>query len=148
MNRSIAILLVLIVIVALGIGLLVFFSTRSAAPPDQLNTPSTNTGTPNSTVSVTQQRSKTEVRAAYQEIITKNPGDNTELYDTSIVGEYALQVWAGDTMGGEALLKYDPSQRKWNILSGGGGQWSVETLVTLMNVPQDTAVQLLAGLGR
>ncbi len=147
MNRTILIIVAVIVVAVFAVGGLLFLSSRPPAstPPLQQfedNTPSYT----NSTVSTDSSYSKEAVQAAYRSELDKYPSDNTELYEISIVGDYALQVWVGDHMGGQALLKYDTTQRRWILVSGGGGSWSVDTLVTLMNVPQDVAVQLLRGL--
>ena len=64
-----------------------------------------------------------------------------------VVGEYALQGWIGDVMGGEALLTYDATQNKWKLVDIGGGAWSVEGLVTF-GVPQDIATKLVASMQR
>ena len=144
MNRYIIILTVLFVAIAAVMGI-IFLLWPSAPVPSQQQGGGTSQPV-SSTVSVSPDPSVRAVQAAYQAELAKHESDNTKLYETSIVGEYALQVWAGDVMGGQALLKYDRNQARWVLLDGGGGAWSIETLTTLMGVPQDIAVQLLAGL--
>ena len=45
--------------------------------------------------------------------------------------------------GGEALLSYDTKYNQWNIVSWGGGAWSIDGLVE-EGVQRDVAVGLLA----
>ncbi len=73
-----------------------------------------------------------------------NP-DNIRMQNTVVAGGYALQVWSGDITSGEALLKYDGTQRQWVVADLGGGEWTVESLVSLEGVPADVAATLVAG---
>jgi hypothetical protein len=73
---------------------------------------------------------------------TVAPEDHPRTEQAVISGEWALQVWRGDVMGGEALLRLDPGTRTWKIVELGGGAWSVETLVAA-GVPQDVATRLV-----
>ncbi len=146
MNRYIIIAIVVVILAGLAVvGSLLFLTPTSPAPVTQ------QTVTPqpiSSTVSVPVGRTKEAARAAFQQAIDKHNIDNTKLYETSISGDYALQVWAGDVMGGEALLKYDATQGRWNIVISSGGTWSVEALVSLGGVSTSTAEALLAGVPR
>jgi serine/threonine protein kinase len=90
-------------------------------------------------------QSKEAVRSAFQKGLPPGNNDHTKLYDTVIAGGYALQLWKGDNMGGEALLKYDAAQDQWVVVTGGGGAWSVSDLVAA-GVPQEAATILLANL--
>lgn len=65
---------------------------------------------------------------------------------TVVVPPYALQIWGDENKGGEALLKEDPSGTTWNIVTLGGGEWTVGDLVGA-GVPESYAEQLVAGLG-
>jgi hypothetical protein len=87
------------------------------------------------------------VQAAYRSELAKHPSDNTQLHATVVVGDYALQVWAGDVMGGEALMHYDRPTGAWKLVDAGGGQWGVDGLLAA-GVPQTVADDLLKGLGR
>jgi hypothetical protein len=97
--------------------------------------------------SVSVSPSEQAVQQAFRNELARYQNDNTKLYATSIAGGYALQVWAGDIMGGQALLKYDASQGGWVLLDAGGGAWSVDALVAA-GVPKDTATTLLTGVSQ
>lgn len=56
---------------------------------------------------------------------------------------YALQNWNDENKGGQALLKYNPSQG-WVLLTMGGGAWAVSDLIDY-GVPRDIAKQLVDG---
>jgi hypothetical protein len=88
---------------------------------------------------------KQAVQSAFKNKIVPNDKDNTKLRQTVIAGDYALQVWGSDVMGGEALLKYDAAQARWVVLAMGGGAWSVDGLVD-EGVPRAAATTLLAGV--
>ncbi|HEV8666543.1 MAG TPA: hypothetical protein VN665_01695 [Candidatus Paceibacterota bacterium] len=145
MNRTLIILLSLVVVlgVAIGITLYVKSSPTPTASTQQGN------GTPVSVPNVTtppppgDSNSKEAVQAAYEAELAKHPSDNTKLYQTVIEGNYALQVYAGNVLGGEALLKYDQTQDKWILVDGGGGSWSINELV-VEGVPRATATALLS----
>ena len=143
MNRYLIIVAAVLLIVIAAFGVAFLLRPSNPIPSEQQGGVSQPVS---STVSVSTDPSKQAVQSAYRNELAKHPSDNTKLYETSIVGDYALQVWAGDIMGGEALLKYDAGQGRWVLLDGGGGAWSVDTLVTLMGVPEDTAAALLAPL--
>jgi hypothetical protein len=76
-----------------------------------------------------------------------NP-DNIRMENTVVAGEYALQLWSGDIMSGEALLKYDATQRQWAVVDLGGGAWTAESLVSIGGVPENIAASLVAGAAR
>jgi len=144
MNRSIIILVVFLFIIIGAFGVSFLLRPSNPAPIVQQGDSSQPIS---STISVPADRLKEAVQFAFRNELAKHESDNTKLYETSIVEDYALQVWVGDIMGGQALLKYDDSQSRWILLDGGGGAWSVDTLVDV-GVPEDIAVQLLAGLSR
>ncbi len=89
-------------------------------------------------------RSETSVQAALRSHIRQE--DQTTLHDTVISGDYALQSWRDSDFGGEALLKYDSVSEQWNLVTWGGGAWSVDGLVQFEGVPQDVATTLVAGM--
>ena len=60
---------------------------------------------------------------------------------TTISANYALQLWYDENIGGEALLRFDNSTG-WQVVSLGGGAWSVDTLVE-QGVPRSVAVGLV-----
>lgn len=69
-------------------------------------------------------------------------GSNKLTLDEPVVSSnYAIQTWSDENKGGQALLKYVPSQG-WVLVTMGGGAWSVEDL-TKVGVPKATAEQLL-----
>lgn len=147
MNRYITIAVVVLLVVAAAIGIVFLLYPNNPAPAGQQQV---TQGTPqptNSTVSVPVGRTKEAARAAFQQAVDKQNIDNTKLYETSIAGNYALQAWAGDVMGGQALLKYDDAQRRWSIVESSGGAWRVESLVSL-GVSTTTAETLLAGMAQ
>jgi len=135
-----------LVILAAVVGV-AFYVTTPGAPQEQV--PNDNTPISDSTVSVSNDYAKeAAVQAAYRAEIAKYPEDHTKMLRTAVVGDYALQEYTGDVMGGEALFKYDPMKQKWVLLDGGGGIWPLDTLVNLMGVPEETAKALLAKFGR
>ncbi|OGC87793.1 hypothetical protein A3D70_00625 [Candidatus Adlerbacteria bacterium RIFCSPHIGHO2_02_FULL_54_18] len=141
MNKKIIIPALLLVAVAV-VGALFFLRPSAPAPITQNNIPPVD----NSTVSVPpSDADELAVQAAYQRALYKDNFDNVRLYQTVVSGSYALQEWRGDTVGGEALLKFDTIQNEWVIVSPGGGAWSVDGLVE-MGVPQAIAAGLLSGM--
>ncbi len=108
---------------------------------------STNTGGLSAAVPMSSEvdpRSTAAVQTSMQSHIM--PGDQTKLYATVISEDYALQSWGDSDIGGQALLKYNTDQQQWNLLTWGGGTWSVEELVQSEGVPRDTATALVAGM--
>jgi len=145
MNRLLTIVVIGLTIIALAAG--VVFVLRMVIPPPDPGEPSSFTDyfrAPVSSQSISG-RTKEAARATFQQAINKNNIDNTKLQETSIAGDYALQNWAGDIMGGQAVLKYDTNQGRWGIVESSGGVWSEDALVSL-GVPLDVAKALLAGL--
>src|SRR5690242_13174524 len=138
MNRTIIITVLAIVLFG-AIGIAYFFLTPEK--PQEQVTPSTTSPSYNSTVSVTSDGADVAaVQAAYRAELAKSSENNDiRLLRTAVVGEYALQEYAGDVVGGEALLKYDRQKKVWVIIDGGGGVWPLDTLVNLMRVPEETA---------
>ena len=143
MNRFISILIAVITIGAVVVFGFLYLS-RPATPTvpvqQQGGVPSDNTY-----VAQSAGRSKEAAKAAFQQAVDRQNIDNTKLYQTSIAGDYALQVWAGNIMGGEALLKYDEVQGRWSIVESSGGSYSEAALVS-RGVPTSTAESLLVGM--
>lgn len=141
--------LVVIVIVAAG-GIFFWFrlASQTPNPPSQSNQQGGNgspyTPVPSTTATVSAEEQK-KVETDFSSQIASDNTDNVKTYQTVIVGEYALQVWKGDNLGGEALMKYDAAQKKWTLITSGGGAWSVEGLVAA-GVPEATAEVLLQGV--
>ena len=63
---------------------------------------------------------------------------------TVVASSYALQIWGDTNTGGEALLEY-ASSTGWTLVSLGGGEWSVLSLIQ-EGVPVSVAEQLVLGL--
>lgn len=127
--------------------MLVFWPRQSASPaasPSQSGGSYAQQPYQTSTTGVTSPQAEAAKQAFGKEIAPYN-NDNVQLLQTSVVGQYALQLWRGDHTGGEALLKFDDRARAWTVVSGGGGQWSVGGLVGF-GVPTSTAEALLQGL--
>jgi len=136
-----------------SIALGYWFFLRPLPSQQQVTTPTNNqtvsTDNFRSSVDVLQTASLAQraVRNMFQQEVAQGHPDNIKLSETVVVGEYALQGWIGDVMGGEALLTYDATQDKWKLVDIGGGAWSVEGLVTF-GVPQDIATKLVASMQR
>ena len=64
---------------------------------------------------------------------------------TTVEGNYALQIWFDENVGGESLLKYD-TDKGWVVMSQGGGAWSVDTLIE-QGVPKSVAEGLIENRG-
>lgn len=155
MSRTLYVVVAVAVLAALGFGawsLLSSFTSPSREPPADTGTnnfpdnayvpyPST---TPGSTGGTPDEQA---ARAAYQAALSADNPDNIKVQQTVAKSGYALQVWSGDNTGGEALLKFDSAQNAWVIVDPGGGQWSLEGLVS-MGVPEETAQALLSGVSR
>jgi hypothetical protein len=144
MNRITILLLTLLIVVGVAIGMTFYLRSSTPAQNQQGIAPVTLPDVPPPTLQL-DSNSKEAVQAAYKSELAKHPGDNTKLYQTVISGDYALQLWSGNLMGGEALLKFDHTQGKWILIDGGGGVWSLYTLL-LAHVPRATAMALLAGV--
>jgi hypothetical protein len=161
MNRAITITVIFIFVALAAIGAMFLLFNRPSNPAQQggqtntsnnssSNNSTSNNSSTNGTVTKptpTADPAKAAIQTAYLAEVAKHPGGNTQLYELSVVGEYALQVWIDDYMGGQALLRFDTAQQKWVLVDGGGGAWSVDTLVSA-GVPEDVAQKLLAGLKR
>ncbi len=140
-------MVVIFLVIMAAIGIVFYISyVPPKTPAGQQGSTYTPTNN-NSTVVVRSDRSKGSVQAAYRAELAKHESDNTQLFDTIVVGEYAIQVYAGDIMGGQAVLKYDTSKGGWMLLDGGGGAWSLGTLMDV-GVPQGVAEQLLSQLSQ
>src|SRR3989344_2041506 len=126
MNRYIIILVTLLLIAIVGIGVAFYSRPNSGiAPVVQQAVPQPVS----STVSVPTDRSKEDARSTFQHALDQNNIDNIKLQETVVAGDWALQAWAGDVMGGEALLKYEITQDRWVILISSGGVWDINALV-------------------
>lgn len=156
MNRYIiiaAVILGMAAAAAFGVGF--FFYSNMPPPQEQKEEQTPTTSKPTDTTPVTSQpvtspsksQSTEAVQAAYAEALAKGNVDNIKLYQTAISGTHALQVWRGDTVGGEALLRFDAVQNKWVIVDPGGGRWSVEGLVAA-GVPHNDATALFSAMAR
>ncbi len=99
-------------------------------------------GVPEDTAKILTEKS---VQFAFQDEIAPYNDDNSKLHETVVAGDYALQVWYGDNIGGEALLKYDNASGRWIVISGGGGAWSLDGLLA-QGVPKYVAEILFAGV--
>src|SRR3989338_5458479 len=153
MNRSLSLSIIgLLCVFSIALGYW-FFLRPSSSSTQQVVTPQNNqtvsTDSLRSSVDVLQTASLAQraVRNRFQQEVAQGHPDNIKLSETVVVGEYALQGWIGDVMGGEALLTYDATQDKWKLVDIGGGAWSVEGLVTF-GVPQDIATKLVASMQR
>jgi hypothetical protein len=142
MGRYITIALILVI--ALGVATLTAVFRHGTQVPG--SAPGHIYTSQSSTVTVTAQ-TQNSIQTAYKAQLPVGDPDHTKFYDTSVEGDYAIQVWKGDNFGGEALLKYDHVQSRWAVLSGGGGAWSIEGL-TLFGVPTSTAEALLENVPR
>lgn len=144
MNRNIIILVTLLIVVIVA-GAIWFLRSNQPTPTGQgipaVTLPDNSNGVPSQQDS----QSKAAVQSAFRSGIAPYVTDNVRLQQTVIAGEYALQVWTSDTMGGQALLKYNPTQGRWTFVTAGGGEWSVAGLVEA-GVSQDIATTLLAGV--
>jgi cytoskeletal protein RodZ len=143
MNRFLIILIIVVSLAGVAAGVLFLLRPNTPAPAPtttQDNTSPTNNSTVSVSVSSTDPQA---VQAAYRAELAKHPSDNTKLSQTVIADGYALQVFSGDILGGEALLKYDTVQGSWVLLDGGGGAWTVGSLVA-QGVPTSTAQTLWA----
>lgn len=151
MTRQIIITLVVLAVVGIAGA---YFLMQPPAPTTpaqqqtQTDTPNDSTNTTSQPSVTTPQPSTTEVntvQSAFQSALPLGNPDHIKLYETAIVSGYAIQSWKGDTMGGEALLKYDAAARQWVVITHGGGAWSVDGLVGA-GVPRDTATALLKNI--
>lgn len=153
MQRT-TVLIGLLVLILLGSGV----ATWWFLSPSQSNTTTPTQTTPSnqtqysSNVSVegqdpTLDEQAQAAKAAYEAALATDNPDNIKTYQTAVSGGYALQLWIGDSTGGQALLKYDAATSVWTIVDPGGGAWSVEGLVAF-GVPSTTAAELVARMPR
>ena len=134
----------LIVLLIVGSGVAYFVYKNNVTPTTPNGTPQTN-GLPDVPSSSVQ--TQEAVQSAFLKYIAGHDSDNKKVRNTAISGGYALQVWSGNIMGGQALLKYSGSENGWVVLTLGGGAWSVDGLVEF-GVPRAIATALLAGLAQ
>jgi hypothetical protein len=117
--------------------------------------PSSGTGAVNSTSQSTGNTAHTNpshetntseagtVTSAFVSSIPPNHPDHIKPVGTAIIsGNYALQTWAGDVMGGQALFRYDTGASRWVMMDIGGGAWGEDSLMAV-GVPRDAARALL-----
>jgi hypothetical protein len=142
MNRYLIIFVILLVIIiGVTIGMVLFMRSnqQSSLGPGGTSTTVTLPTVPEPGG----QSSGSDAEAAFQSQI---PQDMQITLGTNVVvGDYSLQLWTDPHGGGEALLKYDTTQNKWTVVSWGGGEWAIDSLVA-EGVPQNTAAVLLAGM--
>lgn len=149
---------IIIIIVIVAIGLVAWSIWFSVYLQGSQNNESSNTGSSLPTILPSAQSQPQGGAAAPIQAISspensdvakdflssmQNEGQ-VALGGTVVVSPYALQVWGDTNMGGEALLEYTSSTR-WVLLSLGGGEWTVLSLMQ-EGVPLATAKQLIAGL--
>ncbi|MEK7068707.1 MAG: hypothetical protein AAB964_02745 [Patescibacteria group bacterium] len=144
MNRPIVILgITLALLAALGVGYAVLVRPAPQPPAGQqsVHVPNTSYAVP---LSQTTAEAQGAVKSTFEREVAAGHPDNLVTKNTVVIGGWALQVWVGDVMGGEALFTFDTAESKWVLVDFGGGAWSVESLVRA-GVPQDIAEALLAG---
>jgi hypothetical protein len=142
---SIAVTGVLISALAGGVGYYFYRMNNAPAQPQQPTAQQPVSTTPAPISQPGQGQSQEVVQQVFNAEVAGE--DNIRLYKTVLHAGYALQVWKGDNMAGEALLQYEVSTRQWQVITWGGGSWSTDGLVEF-GVPADTAAALVAGLGR
>ena len=144
MNRHLSIIVILLIILVVAIGGAFIFFTRDQAPSATTEIPPSGT-LPSVPQPNDASQSKDAVQAAFESAMAPYGSEHIQFLNTVIAGDYALQLWKGDTMGGEGLLQYEASQNNWNVITDGGGAWTLEDLVGA-GVPQSSATVLLAGM--
>ena|SRR6185312_2873044 len=147
MNKIITILIILIVIVFAIAGVVWFMRSQSPVSPGTDNNsgvviPSDSNSSGTSQVP----QSASSVQAAFKNSLGTNNPDNIIPTDTVIAGNFALQSWEGQVTGGEALMKYDSTTGRWNVVMSSGGSWSMQELINA-GVSQSVAQTLIAGAG-
>jgi hypothetical protein len=143
MNRAAFIILVMILLIG---GLAWWFLMPSIAP----TMPQQQVGTyPNSygiSIGSSPASAEQEVKITFEQEQAQGHPDNIKTGKTVVVDDWALQLWTGDIMGGEALYHFDTVKSKWVMVEFGGGSWSLEGLV-FVGVPQKTAQAIIAARG-
>ncbi|MEK9161008.1 MAG: hypothetical protein AAB440_03160 [Patescibacteria group bacterium] len=90
-------------------------------------------------------QNQVEVRDAFEQAIEQAEGENLAPRitpkESSVVGDYALQIWSDENIGGVALMKNE-SGKGWVIVAIDGGAWDVVSLVA-EGVPENIAVELV-----
>jgi hypothetical protein len=135
MNKFLFLILALIVVIACAIVYLL------------LNKAKTETVAPNLTTQLpidlppTSQTVSNEDEIMQVMISSASDFSDLSFSESTIVNNYALQVWSDENIGGEALLIYRAGTG-WEIISFGGGAWDVENLVQ-QGVPIETAQELI-----
>ena len=150
MNSSAAIIIGIVIFIIAGAAFM-FWPQRGPVPGNEGEWVAPGTSNTD-TVTVTEPGGNgdaTDVQAVQQTyteaLREEGDQDNTKLGKTVVEGEWALQNWVGDMMGGQALLRFSAASGRWTIVSAGGGAWSVEGLVGF-GVPENVAISLLADL--
>lgn len=144
----ITVAVVVVILIAWGVWFFVFSRSSSSTavvhlgslPPVQSQTQS---GTSVSVQGVSSTQNSQVANDFLGEIQNAN---QIGLGGTVMVPPYALQIWGDTNKGGEALLE-NTSSTGWTLVSLGGGEWSVLSLIQ-EGVPVDAAEQLVAGLGQ
>lgn len=139
------ILIALSLVVAVFTGVMLFLRFTQAPATQQQQIPPVTFPSDSNPPVLSNLNSKSAVQSAFQKEIAPYDTDHTQLYETVISGEYALQVWKGLTFGGEALLKFNKTQNKWAVITGGGGTWSLHGLIDA-GVPAADAAVLIAAV--
>jgi len=89
-----------------------------------------------------QTRSKVDVavaKATVQFLMSRGGNKKPSVYETRVVGNYALTSWLRGEAGGQALLRRDA--KGWKVLAAGGGAMGYDEARRL-GVPPETAAQL------
>lgn len=146
MNRYAIVGAVLVGVIGIG-GIMLLWRSGGSSSPTGFDTTQPLYPSDSGSPAATSQGggSKEAVQAAFKNAIAPYDQDHTQVRNTVVVGEYALQVWVGDVMGGQALLKYDAAQNRWILIASIGGAFSVAGLKK-EGVPQRTVLALLDGL--
>ncbi len=145
------IILIIVVVVVIGLiawGVWFFAFSRSSGPNAAAHLgslPSVQGQAQNGTIASVQGVSGPQNPQVVNDFLGEIQNANQiALGGTVVVPPYALQVWGDTNKGGEALLEY-ASSTGWTLISLGGGEWSVLSLIQ-EGVPVSVAEQLVAGL--
>jgi hypothetical protein len=149
MKKIILIISFIVVVLLVAGGIWFFISSGSSnnnIPPGQTGTlPPVQSQTQSGTSAPVQNISSPQDPTVAKDFLGDiQNADQIALGGTIIASPYALQVWGDANQGGEALLGYSPSGG-WNLISLGGGQWTVLALAE-EGVPVSSAEQLVAAL--
>jgi hypothetical protein len=152
MKKLMIIISVVVVIGLIAWGAWFFISSRNSSPaaistnPVGLLPPVQSQAQNGTTASVQGVSSPQDPQVANDFLGAIQNANQISLGGTVEVSPYALQIWGDTNKGGEALLEYG-SSTGWSLVSLGGGEWTVLSLIQ-EGVPVTTAQQLVAGLGQ